>query len=322
MTNPAPLPVFFHPGFVAPIGDDHTMPIRKFGLVADRLREDESLRLDFREPEPVTEAQLLRVHARTYVDAVKTGRPRALAESQKFPWSPGLFPSVCLTNGGLLAAARAARDPDNRSRCAAALVSGFHHSHADHGEGFCTFNGLVIAADAMLAQGLAQRVAVLDLDLHYGNGTASLCTARPYLRQLSVYGNDYHDNTPYRDVSVVRHEDGKNHRSVALHNGSNGAHLQRILLGELPWLLDDPPHAKPDVLLYQAGADPLRDDPYSPLDLGHEDLLERDRLVFGFCRRHDLPVAWVLAGGYTKDVNQVVDAHVNTFRAWRDVFAK
>src|SRR6185436_6742386 len=122
------------------------------------------------EPPPATEEDLLRVHTAEYIEAVRTGIPRALAESQKFPWSPELFPSVCLTNGACIAAARQAL----RDGVSAALASGFHHAHADHGEGFCTFNGLVVAADALNASGEARTVSILDMDLHYGNGTASL----------------------------------------------------------------------------------------------------------------------------------------------------
>ncbi|MEM6675039.1 MAG: histone deacetylase [Planctomycetota bacterium] len=315
MTTPAPLPVYYHPDYAAPIGDDHVMPIAKFGLVADALKEEPELGVELREPAPLPEAALRRTIAPAYIDAVRTGEPRDLAESQKFPWSSKLYPSVMLTNGGLLEAARAALDPANALRAAAALVSGFHHAHADHGEGFCTFNGLAITADALVDAGRAARIAVLDLDLHYGNGTASFCADRPYLRVLSIYGNDYDRNKPYRDVSVKRHDDGPNHRSIALPNGSGLEHLTETLDAEMPWLLDD---GRPDLLLYQAGADPYREDPYSPLDLGREDLRERDRMVFTFCRAHELPVAWVLAGGYTKDVSKVVDVHVNTFRAFRD----
>jgi acetoin utilization deacetylase AcuC-like enzyme len=85
----------------------------------------------------------------------------------------------------------------------------------------------------------------------------------------------------------------------------------------LGWLLEG---GRPDILLYQAGADPLRDDPYSPLDLSHEDLMERDRMVFEFSKANNLPVAWVLAGGYSKDIRKVVDVHVNTSIVWREVF--
>ncbi|MGH8245388.1 MAG: histone deacetylase family protein, partial [Gammaproteobacteria bacterium] len=137
---------FYHPGFAAPIGN-HIMPMRKFALVADGLRCFPGVHLE--EPAPASEEELRRVHTPEYINAVRTGIPRALAESQKFPWSPQLFPSVCLTNGACLAAARQAL----RDGVAAALASGFHHAHADHGEGFCTFNGLVVAAEALKARG-------------------------------------------------------------------------------------------------------------------------------------------------------------------------
>src|SRR5881396_3031790 len=242
---------FYHPAFAAPIGD-HIMPMRKFALVAEGLKSNPEVRV--MEPAPVTEEELGLVHTPEYIRAVRTGIPRALAESQKFPWSPALFPSACLTNGGCVAAARQAL----RDRVSAALASGFHHAHADHGEGFCTFNGLVVAADALKAAGEARRVAILDLDLHYGNGTAALAATRPYLTVLSIYGNDYHANADYRDVTVRRHEDGSNHWSVALPAGCDGRLLNEILDQHLPRLLKA---GKPDLLLYQAGADPLRHDP-------------------------------------------------------------
>jgi acetoin utilization deacetylase AcuC-like enzyme len=301
---------YHHPGFAAPIGD-HVMPMRKFQLVADKLVGRAGVRLE--EPEPVTIEDLRRVHTAAYVEAVRTGEPRSLAESQKFPWSPALWPSVLLTNGG----ARAAAEHALEEGVAAALASGFHHSHADHGEGFCTFNGLVVAAEALRAQGRLERVAVLDLDLHYGNGTASLCATRPWLFNCSIYGNDYWQNKPYREVEPVRHEDGPNHRSFALPKGSGRAVLLETLergLGALrAW-------GGIDLVLYQAGADPYREDPYSPLDLDHDDLRERDRRVFAWARGLGLPLAWVLAGGYTPDVSKVVDVHVGTFDAALSVY--
>jgi acetoin utilization deacetylase AcuC-like enzyme len=301
---------FYHPGFAAPIGE-HIMPMRKFALVAQALESMPGVRLQ--EPAPLTEEALKLVHTEEYIRAIRTGEPRALAESQKFPWSRELFASVCLTNGACLAAARQARSDG----VAAALASGFHHAGAEHGEGFCTFNGLVIAADVMRDRGEVSSVAILDLDLHYGNGTASLATTRPYLTALSLYGNDYQSNVAYRDVSVRRHEDGANHLSVPLPAGCNGAQLNQILEQFLPRLLEP---RRPDLLLYQAGADPLRDDPYSPLELTHADLQERDRRVFQFARAQKLPIAWVLAGGYTPDIRQVVEVHINTFRAARTVW--
>jgi acetoin utilization deacetylase AcuC-like enzyme len=311
--------VYYDSGYAAPIGR-HVMPIDKFARVADELRGEHGIRLE--SPSPLREAQLLRVHTREYVDAVRTGEPRALAESQKFPWTPELYPSVLLTGGGCLAAARRALDDG----VAGALVSGFHHSHADHGEGFCTFNSLVVAAEALRAgdavSGMPSRtvgrIAVLDMDLHYGNGTASLAAARPWLFNLSIYGNDYCGNTAYRDVSERRHADGDNHRSIALPAGAGRASMLAAMDEGLAML---EAWGKPDLLLYQAGADPYREDPYSPLALDHDDLLERDRQAFAYARRSGIPVAWVLAGGYTQDVSKVVRVHTNTFVAAREVFA-
>jgi acetoin utilization deacetylase AcuC-like enzyme len=282
------------------------MPMRKFQLVADGLAGRPWVRVE--RPAPVSPVDLLRVHTSAYVDAVRTGEPRGLAESQKFPWSPALWPSVLLTCGGALAAAQRALDDG----LAAALASGFHHAHADHGEGFCTFNGLVVAAEALREAGRLRRVAVLDLDLHYGNGTASLCATRPWLFNCSIYGNDYWENKPYRDVESVRHRDGANHVSFVLPNGSGSETLfdalERGTAAILGW-------GRPDLVLYQAGADPYREDPYSPLELGLDDLRERDRRVFVWAKREGLALAWVLAGGYTPDVSKVVDVHLGTFDA-------
>ena len=141
------------------------------------------------------------------------------------------------------------------------------------------------------------------------------------MRVLSIYGNDYWNNEPFRDVKVRHHEDGDNHFSVPLvpTGSSDRALLLETLEAHLGWLVAN---GKPDLLLYQAGADPLKDDPYSPLDLNHDDLMERDRRVFRFAKEQGIPVAWVLAGGYSRDINKVVAVHVNTARASLEVFGR
>lgn len=303
------LTAFYHPGYAAPIGQ-HLMPIRKFALVADGLRDAADIRLA--RPAPVSEGDLLRVHTPGYLAAIKTGEPRDLAQSQKFPWSPELFESVCLTSGGCLAAARQAL----QDGASAALASGFHHACADHGEGFCTFNGLIVALEALCASGEIKRGAVLDMDLHYGNGTAALAAARPHVFALSLYGNDFADNFCFRDVSQRHHEDGRNHLSFPLPAGCDRATMLALMDETLPLIAAQ----KPGLLLYQAGADPYFEDPYSPLALDHADLRARDRRVFEFAKAHRLPVAWVLAGGYTADVSKIVRVHLNTFAAWREVY--
>jgi len=114
-------------------------------------------------------------------------------------------------------------------------------------------------------------------------------------------------------VSLRRHEDGENHRSFALPAGCDRTTMLRVMDGALPLIAD----WKPDLLLYQAGADPYFEDPYSPLALDADDLQARDRRVFEFAASHGIPIAWVLAGGYTRDITKIVRIHVGTFEAWR-----
>lgn len=302
---------FYSDGFAADIGE-HTMPMRKFALVRDRILE-RGLPARISAPSPVTDEQLLRVHTPEYVQAIATGEPRALAESQKFPWSPELAASVRLTSGAALSAVLAALE----NGVACALASGFHHAHADHGEGFCTFNGLVVAMDHARAVGRIARALVVDLDLHYGNGTAALLTTRPHFHNLSIYGSWYEANRASSDVSTKRAADTDNCRSIAVPNGAAGATYLELVERALGPAIA---RARPDVILYQAGADPYREDPYSPLDVGIEDLAERDARVFEIAKRAGIPIAWVLAGGYTKDVAKVVEVHANTFAEAARVF--
>jgi acetoin utilization deacetylase AcuC-like enzyme len=303
--------VWHSPKYFADIGA-HIMPIRKFQLVRDAM-EASGRPLVVHEPARVTDEDLLRVHTRAYIDAVDTGEPRALAESQKFPWSPALAEAVRWTNGGCIDALRGALERG----VAGNLASGFHHSHGPHGEGFCTYNGLVVSMERMRAEGRLQRALVLDMDLHYGNGTAALLAERPWAFQLSIYGNWYKKNLAYRDVTQERAPDTANCFSEPVPAGADGSVYLDILERSFNRVIDV---ARPDVLLYQAGADPFKEDPYSPLDLDHDAMMARDRWVFEAAKRRGLPVMWVLAGGYTPDVNQVVRVHLNTFLAASAVF--
>ena len=295
---------YYSDRFMADIGE-HVMPMRKFGLVKDAIAA-RGLPVRLLEPAPATDEQLLRVHTPEYVRAIATGEPRALAESQKFPWSETLATAVRLTNGAAVEAVSAALDDG----VACALASGYHHAHAGHGEGFCSFNGLVVALEDARAQGRIARALVVDLDLHYGNGTASLLATRPELHNLSIYGSWYKANRASSDVATERAPDTANCRSIAVPNGACGAAYLEIIARELAPAIE---RARPDLILYQAGADPYREDPYSPLDVGLDDLAQRDAHVFSVARAAGIPVAWVLAGGYTKDLSKVVAVHANTF---------
>ena len=247
-----PIRVFYSPRYYADLGQ-HVMPIRKFGLVRDGI-DALGLPVIWEQPARATDADLLRVHTAAYIEAVRTGEPRALAESQKFPWSAELGESVRWTNGGVIDGARAALEDG----VAGNLASGFHHAHGPHGEGYCTFNGLVVAYERMRAEGRLRRALVLDMDLHYGNGTAALLSERPEMFALSIYGNWYKKNLAYRDVTAERAPDTDNSWSVPVPGGADGEAYLGILEEHLPRALM---RARPELILYQAGADPYREDP-------------------------------------------------------------
>jgi acetoin utilization deacetylase AcuC-like enzyme len=253
---------------------------------------------------------LLRVHTPEYIRAIETGEPRALAEGQKFPWSPQLFPSVCLTNGAVAAAARHAL----RRGVACALASGFHHSNADHGEGFCTFNGLIVALEELRAARGDPQCG----DPRHGPAlwqrTATLVPSRPWVTAASIYGNDYWQGICYRDVVPVRHGTARTTSACRCHGLGAGAAL-RSDGPTLPRLLS---RGRPDLLLYQAGADPTRRTVLAARPRSRRPARARPPR-FPVLQGQRNPLAWVLAGGYTPDTSKVVQVHVNTFEACKEV---
>lgn len=269
-------PVFYSPAYVAAgHGFDTT---RKAAWVADSLAASPLPGVALVEPAPLTFEEVAAVHAPEYVRAVETGEPRALAVSQGLGWDPGLWPMVLASNGGAVAAALAALDRG----VAGSLSSGLHHAGYAAGSGFCTFNGLVLAARAALAAG-ARSVLVLDLDAHCGGGTAGLIAGEPRVRQLDVSVSSY-DGYPTGDQS----------RLVLVRPGTDYLKAVRDALADL-----DRTGPAFDLCLYNAGMDPCEDCPTGGRDgVTRSVLSERERLVFHWCRARRLPVAFVLAGGY------------------------
>ncbi len=175
---------------------------RKAQWIADSLITAPIPGIELEEPVLLTCEQLLAVHDSDYVQAVETGEPRSLAESQGFYWDAGLWPMLLASTGGAVVAALAAL----ADGVAGSLSSGFHHAAYGYGDGFCTFNGLVIAAYAALSAG-ARSVLILDLDAHCGGGTASLIVNEPRIRQIDV-AVDRHDHYPETDQArlvLVKH---------------------------------------------------------------------------------------------------------------------
>ncbi|PYP76581.1 MAG: hypothetical protein DMD35_18270, partial [Gemmatimonadetes bacterium] len=256
------LPVFYSPAFVSSAHAFETT--RKAGWLADSLVTSPIAGVELVHPEPLTFDEVARVHDPAYVRAVQTGAPRALAESQGFAWDEGLWHMVLASNGGVVAAARHALQDGG---VAGSLSSGLHHAKRARGSGFCTFNGLVLAAYAALDAG-ARAVLILDLDAHCGGGTASLIAEEPRLRQADVSVSAFDRYAPSARASL---------RVVS---------RAELYLPAIEQVLDDLATRGPafDLCLYNAGMDPHEGcSTGGRPGITREILAARERLVFDWC---------------------------------------
>jgi acetoin utilization deacetylase AcuC-like enzyme len=270
------LRIYYSPEYVGSAYDFDTT--RKAEWVADSLSASPVPGVQLVEPERLTEERIAAVHAPAYVAAVRTGKPRDLAESQHFSWDPGLWPMVAASNGGVVAAALDALE----NGVAGSLSSGLHHARRDHGNGFCTFNGLVIAAREALAAGAAS-VLILDLDAHCGGGTASLIAEDPRIWHADISVNSY---DRYASSARIRLD--------IVHEAWN-------YLGTIERILNDLTRNNNqfDLCIYNAGMDPFEGCGIGGMPgITREILSAREHAVFTWCRDRRLPVAFVLAGGY------------------------
>jgi acetoin utilization deacetylase AcuC-like enzyme len=292
--------VFYANGYVAAAHPFDTT--RKAAWVADSLRDDAIDGVLLARPEPLTSDQLETIHAHAYVEAVRTGHPPELAESNGLPWDQGLWTAVCASNGGAVAAAMSAL---GTGRNAGSLSSGLHHAKRDRGDGFCTFNGLALAASAARRAG-AQRVLILDLDAHMGGGTHGL------IRRM--------DGVTQTDLAVCPYVDA--------YEPSPGSGSSLNIIGQareyLPRLRERlaAVRVRPDLVLYNAGMDPHEKSGIGALRGVTTDLLaEREATVFDWARGQGIPVAFVLAGGYVSTgrngltADTLVDLHRLTIAA-------
>jgi acetoin utilization deacetylase AcuC-like enzyme len=255
-------------------------------------------------PAGATDEELVRVHASDYVHRVVEGTlTRDEIRKIGFPWSPGLVERSRRSVGGTLSAARSALS--DGSGVAVNLAGGTHHAFPDRGEGFCVFNDVAVAARAVQQEGRARRVAVLDLDVHQGNGTAVMFQGDPTVFTLSVHGAG---NFPFRKES--------SDLDVELPDGTGDDEYLEAVRRGIRVALD---RSMPDLVFYIAGADPHEGDRLGRLAVTFQGLAERDRLVFESCEAAGAAVAVVMSGGYGRSVEDTVSIHLETVRnaaAW------
>lgn len=287
----------YSPSYHVDIGR-HVYPTVKYELVYRALVDRELARPgDFLEPRPVSWNDLALVHTGAYLRKLQDGTLSADEIAQlELPWSPEVTEGFRLMTGGTVEAARV---PFTQSgtEVAVHIGGGFHHAFANHGEGFCLFNDVAVAIRLLQRDRLVIRAAVVDCDVHHGNGTAFI-----FERDASVFTCSMHQQNNYPVFKP------RSSLDIGLPDGADDEMYLRALEGALPRVFE----SSPDVVFYLAGADPYLDDQLGGLALTRDGLRRRDALVLHAARAREIPVVITLAGGYARRVEDTVAIHVAT----------
>lgn len=290
--------------FVLPLPDGHRFPMAKYRLLRDQIAQhlpDVSLQV----APPAADRELALAHAASYIDAISDGTLAPAAQREiGFPWSPAMAERARRSVGATIAASRVAL----QEGVAGNLAGGTHHSYADKGSGFCVFNDVAVAARLLQVERVrAQRrnyrplkVAVIDLDVHQGNGTAHIFKEDHSVFTLSLHGAR---NFPFRKEA--------SDLDVELPDGCTDDAYLDALTHALDALEQ---RFMPQMIFYLAGADPHEGDRLGRLALTHDGLEARDRRVFDWAWQRRIPVAFAMAGGYGRNLDDTVQAQLNTWR--------
>jgi acetoin utilization deacetylase AcuC-like enzyme len=289
---------FYSDHFVLPLPDGHKFPMAKYSMLRERIIADGIVAAaDLREAPAAEWAELELVHDRGYVDAVRHGTvSRDTQRRIGFPWSPQMVERSRRSVGATIAAARTALDDG----VAANLAGGTHHAFVDRGEGFCVFNDVAVATRALQRSHDARRVAIVDLDVHQGNGTAAIFKDDAAVFTFSMHGEK---NFPFKKET--------SNLDVALPDGTGDDEYLSLLRIHLDEVLN---RHRPDFVFYLAGADPYEGDRLGRLKLTIEGLRARDEIVLSTVSGAGLPVAISMSGGYANDIDAIVTIHSNTIR--------
>jgi len=298
---------FYSGQFVLPLPEGHRFPMSRYAMLRDRLLEQLPAVVMDVAPR-AGDDELALAHTAEWISAVSDGSvsPQAMREIG-FPWSEAMVERSRRSAGATVAACRAAFSEG----VSANMAGGTHHAYADKGSGFCVFNDAAVAARLMQAEharaGQLLRVAVVDLDVHQGNGTARIFQGDPSVFTLSLHGQK---NFPFRKET--------SDLDVELPDGCGDAEY----LAALEHALDELDRRfAPGLVIYLAGADPFERDRLGRLKLSFDGLEARDRRVFDWAWQRRLPMAFAMAGGYASDIAETVQVQVGTFRValeyWR-----
>ncbi len=291
--------------YTVPLPEKHRFPMPKYRLLREALLGQNLIqREQIYEPPAATVAQLCLAHQENYVMKVLAGQLNDQEiRRMGFPWSPQLMERAKRSVGGTLAAAQSSLEDGISGN----LAGGTHHAHADFGSGYCTFNDVAVAVRYLQQEKQIQRALVIDLDVHQGDGTATIFEHDPTVFTFSMHG-EY--NFPFRKA--------QSNLDIPLSNGvADLVYLDR-LDQFLPKVFEQ---AEPDIVFYLAGVDPLYSDRLGKLNLSFQGLKDRDRRVISACLLEKIPLVCVLSGGYAVPLEDTIQAHCNTYRIINECLA-
>lgn len=288
--------LFYTDHFELPLPEGHRFPMSKYRLLRQRVVETPLHHADLLlVPPAATDEQLCLAHERQYVERVRDGQ---LTEAEirriGFPWSPAMVERSRRSSGATLAASRIAL----HHGVALNLAGGTHHAMSDAGEGYCVFNDAAVTIRTLLHENVIRTAAVIDCDVHQGNGTAQILGKDSNVFTFSIHGEK---NFPLRKTA--------SHLDIDLPDGTNDEEYLTALTRGLDQVFAS---AHYDLVIYLAGADPYEGDRLGRLSLTKEGLKRRDELVLRRCRQLEVPVAIAMAGGYAPNVMDIVDIHAQT----------
>ena len=299
--------IAYAPCYVLDVPEGHRFPMRKYALLKDQiLHEGIVAHADFFAPGVMAEDTILLAHDEAYWHRTKHGEWTRQEERRSgFPWSLAMVERERVIMQGTLECAERAL---TTGTVAMNIAGGTHHAYADRAEGFCILNDFVLAAVHLLHEGRISNALIVDCDVHQGNGSACMLSDEPRVTTFSMHGAS---NYPlHKETSDV---------DVALPDGTSDDVYLALLAEHLEKLL--PKHGSvPDIVFYQCGVDILATDKLGRLGVSLQGCMERDRLVLERCASLGIPAVCAMGGGYSPDVNTVVQAHVNTFRVALDAW--
>ncbi len=298
------LKIAYAPIYRYELPSGHRFPMEKYDILPEQLlHEGTASQENFFEPVPLSAEAILLTHTAEYWEKLQQQSLSAKEiRAIGFPMTPRLVERGRYIAAGTLQCARFAMEYGVSLN----IAGGTHHAFSDRGEGFCVFNDIALAANCLLAEGTVKKILVVDLDVHQGNGTAEIFAGNPRVFTFSMHGAK---NYPLRKE--------QSDLDIGLPDGTEDGPYLRILSETLPRLIEE---VQPELIFYQSGVDVLESDKLGRLNLSIHGCKMRDRIVLESGKRHGIPIAVSMGGGYSTRLATIIEAHANTYRLAQEIF--